>query len=293
MNPILRPYQSDLISRVFYQWQTHRRILAQLPTGGGKSVIFGAIASHFAHQGLRILLMAHREELIIQAHSHLSHWCNCEIGIIKAGYPEMPLFPVQVASVQSLVNRLDRVGHFDLIIIDEGVDIPALECVMLARPTKSLSRYLQMCGRVLRIAEVKTHGLIIDMTKSWATHGLPDFPRKKWQLEGIPPSKQELEVDDDREVKVKVKPDRLIPLADALPPDRELIEITGEGAWDNIYSDLVAYAIEKGYKAAWIRFRLEELKPPLTIWTKYAQMMKYKPGWAFYRWQEQKRGMAV
>jgi superfamily II DNA or RNA helicase len=45
MNPILRDYQSDLISRIFYQWQTHRRILAQLPTGGGKSVIFGAIAS--------------------------------------------------------------------------------------------------------------------------------------------------------------------------------------------------------------------------------------------------------
>jgi hypothetical protein len=82
-------------------------------------------------------------------------------------------------------------------------------------------------------------------------------------------------------------------IADALPLDRELIEVTGEGAWDHIYADLVAYAVEKGYKSAWIRFRLEELKPPLTIWTKYAQMMKYKPGWAFYRWQEQQRGMAA
>lgn len=120
MNPILRDYQSDLISRIFYQWQTHRRILAQLPTGGGKSVIFGAIASHFVRAGLRVLLMAHREELIVQAYSHLSHWCECGVGIIKAGYPETPLFPVQVASVQSLVNRLDRVGHCDLIIIDEA-----------------------------------------------------------------------------------------------------------------------------------------------------------------------------
>jgi hypothetical protein len=76
----------------------------------------------------------------------------------------------------------------------------------------------------------------------------------------------------ERQVKVKVKPERLIPLADVLPPDRELIEVTGEGAWDRIYADLVAYEIEKGYKAAWIRFRLEELKPPLTIWTKYAQL---------------------
>jgi superfamily II DNA or RNA helicase len=120
MNPILRAYQSDLISRIFYQWQTHRRILAQLPTGGGKSVIFGAIASHFVRAGLRVLLMAHREELIVQAYSHLSHWCECGIGIIKARYPETPLFPVQVASVQSLVNRLERSGHFDLIIIDEA-----------------------------------------------------------------------------------------------------------------------------------------------------------------------------
>lgn len=202
-------------------------------------------------------------------------------GESDSAHRKMTLERFKAGKIQVLTN----VGLFD-----EGVDIPALECVMLARPTKSLSRYLQMCGRVLRIAEGKTHGLIIDMTKSWATHSLPDFPRE-WQLEGMPTSKQELEVDDDRQV--KVKPDRLIPLADALPPDRELIEVTGEGAWDNIYADLVAYAGEKGYKAAWIRFRLEELKPPLTVWTKYAQMMKYKPGWAFYRWQEQQRGMAA
>jgi superfamily II DNA or RNA helicase len=72
----LRDYQNDSIDRIISQWQTHRRILTQLPTGGGKSVIFGAIASHFVSAGLRVLLMAHREELIIQAYSHLSHWCE-------------------------------------------------------------------------------------------------------------------------------------------------------------------------------------------------------------------------
>jgi superfamily II DNA or RNA helicase len=39
----LRDYQSDLLDRIFSQWQTNRRILAQLPTGGDKSVTFGAI----------------------------------------------------------------------------------------------------------------------------------------------------------------------------------------------------------------------------------------------------------
>ena len=47
----LRPYQSDLISRIFYQWQTHRHVIAKPPTGGGKSVIFGAIAFHFVRAG--------------------------------------------------------------------------------------------------------------------------------------------------------------------------------------------------------------------------------------------------
>jgi superfamily II DNA or RNA helicase len=76
-------------------------------------------------------------------------------GESDSGHRKRTLEQFKAGKIQVLTN---------LGLFDEGVDIPALECVMLARPTKSLSRYLQMCGRVLRISEGKTHGLIIDMT---------------------------------------------------------------------------------------------------------------------------------
>lgn len=94
--------------------------MGQLPTGGGKSVLFAAIASHYAELGLRVLLIAHREELIIQGAKHLSNWTQYPVGIIKAGYPFEPLFPIQFASIQTIVNRLDRLPDYDLVIIDEA-----------------------------------------------------------------------------------------------------------------------------------------------------------------------------
>ena len=118
--PQLRPYQQNLISRIFYQFQSHRRVMAQAPTGSGKSVIFGAIASHFAAKGCRVLCLAHREELIIQGASHLQNWTPYPVGIIKVGFPFEPLFPVQFASIQTIINRLDLVGDYDLIVVDEA-----------------------------------------------------------------------------------------------------------------------------------------------------------------------------
>lgn len=68
-------------------------------------------------------------------------------------------------------------------LFDEGFDVPGAEVAILARPTLSLAKYLQMCGRVLRIAEGKEWAYIIDPVSNWARHGLPNWPRK-WGLEG-------------------------------------------------------------------------------------------------------------
>lgn len=59
-------------------------------------------------------------------------------------------------------------------LFDEGFDVPACEVVILARPTASLNKYLQMCGRALRTAPGKLYGLIIDHVSNWKRHGLPD-----------------------------------------------------------------------------------------------------------------------
>lgn len=122
----LRDYQQDLVDRVQAEWSAgNKRVLMQLPTGGGKSVIFGAIAAQAVKEGKRVLAIAHREELVIQGQTHLSRQSGVDVGIIKAGYAPEPLYQVQMASVQSLVRRLDWSGHFDLVICDEAHHAPA------------------------------------------------------------------------------------------------------------------------------------------------------------------------
>jgi len=63
-------------------------------------------------------------------------------------------------------------------IIGEGVDVPVLQVVSLARPTESLQTYKQQVGRVGRPAPQvgKTHGIIIDHVKNVEKHGPPTKP---------------------------------------------------------------------------------------------------------------------
>ena len=67
-------------------------------------------------------------------------------------------------------------------ILGEGTDVPEMEVVIMARPTKSLGLYLQQFGRCLRPAPGKTHGIVIDHVNNVMSLGLPDDDRK-WSLE--------------------------------------------------------------------------------------------------------------
>jgi DNA repair protein RadD len=69
-------------------------------------------------------------------------------------------------------------------LFDEGLDVPGIECVIMARPTMSLGKYLQMIGRGLRPLKGKEFLIIIDHVGNVVTHGLPDRPRK-WTLDRI------------------------------------------------------------------------------------------------------------
>lgn len=79
----LRDYQQSLIQGVYEQWTQHQRVMAQLPTGGGKTVIFAAIAEEFVRRGESVLVLAHREELITQAAHKLETVTRSPIGIIQ------------------------------------------------------------------------------------------------------------------------------------------------------------------------------------------------------------------
>lgn len=116
----LREYQSQLLHDVFLLWSEAgvRRVLAQLPTGGGKTVIFASAAGQFTDRGHPVLVLAHREELLLQAKEKLEHVTGQPVGLIKAGYPEERTAPIQVASVASLVNR--ALPPAALVIVDEA-----------------------------------------------------------------------------------------------------------------------------------------------------------------------------
>lgn len=95
-------------------------VLLVLATGAGKTVVFANIAQAAASRGFRVLILAHRDTLIKQASRKLSEY-GVEHGIIMAGYTQNLHARVQVASVQTLVRRLDKIAtDFNLIVIDEA-----------------------------------------------------------------------------------------------------------------------------------------------------------------------------
>jgi superfamily II DNA or RNA helicase len=85
----------------------------------------------------------------------------------------------------SILRRFARGEVKQLVNVDlfgEGFDLPALECVSMARPTQSFALYAQQFGRSLRPMEGKAHALIIDHVGNVHRHGLPDAPRE-WSLD--------------------------------------------------------------------------------------------------------------
>lgn len=77
-------------------------------------------------------------------------------------------------------GEIDIVSNVDLLV--EGYDLPRLSSLILARRTKSISRYLQMCGRVGRPDDSKQDALIFDHAMCYHEHGHPTDDRD-WSLE--------------------------------------------------------------------------------------------------------------
>ncbi len=115
----LREYQEELIQQVFRHWGAgEHRVLVQLPTGGGKTIIFCVIANEFIKKSEPVLVIAHRVELINQAASKLEAVAGVPIGIIKSGYKPNADALLQVASIQTLIRR--QPPPATLVIFDEA-----------------------------------------------------------------------------------------------------------------------------------------------------------------------------
>lgn len=119
MSLALRPYQSDLLDETRRALAHHKRVLMQLPTGGGKTVVGGAMLIGAANKGLRSLFVVHRRELIEQTAVTLDK-VGLPHGFCAAGFPPRYKEPVTLCSVQTLGSRMERLPKPDLIILDEA-----------------------------------------------------------------------------------------------------------------------------------------------------------------------------
>jgi superfamily II DNA or RNA helicase len=77
-------------------------------------------------------------------------------------------------------RRILQIVNVDLL--GEGVDVPAIEVVSMARPTQSYGLFTQIFGRALRISSGKGLAIILDHVGNVARHGLPDA-RQRWTLD--------------------------------------------------------------------------------------------------------------
>lgn len=122
----LRPYQKEAKEAVFRQWgKGARRTLLVLPTGCGKTIVFAKITEECVCNGDRVLILAHRGELLEQAADKIAKATGLGCATEKAEESCFgSWFRITVGSVQSLMreSRLRRFpdNYFDTIIIDEA-----------------------------------------------------------------------------------------------------------------------------------------------------------------------------
>lgn len=102
----LRPYQVQAVEQLRAKVREgYKSAVLVAPTGAGKTTIAASIIDGARRHGRRVMFMAHRKELIDQCSARLDAH-GIDHGIIKAGNKRRNSLPVQVASVQTLVNRV-------------------------------------------------------------------------------------------------------------------------------------------------------------------------------------------
>lgn len=122
----LRPYQKEAKESIFTEWEKGiQKTLLVLPTGCGKTIVFAKVAEECVKQGDRVLILAHRGELLQQASDKIAKATGLGCSVEKAEETCLgSWFRITVGSVQSLMreSRLNRFpnNYFNTIVIDEA-----------------------------------------------------------------------------------------------------------------------------------------------------------------------------
>lgn len=165
-----------------------------------------------------------------------------------------------------------------------GFDLPELDCVVMARPTKSMVLYLQSLGRGLRIAEGKKDCLVLDHSGCVLRFGFPTDERL-WTLEGktalkAPEKRTKGQVEEAKRIKCPecgfvFNRSSTCPSCGYILKHRgqdektlpgKLVELNGEvvdgeeNMWarEQFYLELRGFAVEKGYRPGWAAYKYKE-----------------------------------
>ena len=126
----LRAYQKDICKSVREAFGKHRSVMMQMPTGTGKTVVLVSLVRQYLdldlrndpNGGCRVLIVAHRIELIEQVGEHLERH-SIDYGVMAGSKKAEVLKPVMVASIQTLnatISTINSTLSPSFIIIDEA-----------------------------------------------------------------------------------------------------------------------------------------------------------------------------
>lgn len=122
---MLRDYQQRTLDQLYAWFEAGNRgnPCLVLPTGSGKSHIVAALCKDALQNwpDTRVLMLTHVKELIEQnAEKMRQHWPGAPMGIYSASIGKKQLGePITFAGIQSIRKQASRIGHIDLVIIDE------------------------------------------------------------------------------------------------------------------------------------------------------------------------------
>ncbi len=133
---------------------------------------------------------------------NIAHAEHTAAAFTAAGYRAVAISGNSTREERTAALTGLRQGTIDIVcncaLWVAGVDCPEIGCVILLRPTKSLTMYLQSVGRGLRIAPGKPDLIVLDHASCVFTHGLPQDPRE-WSLDAKPKRKGSTDAPSVRE----------------------------------------------------------------------------------------------
>ena len=199
-------------------------------------------------------------------------------------------------------------------LFGEGFDVPNMQAVILARPTQSLTLFIQQALRPLRPDpnDPNKVAVIIDHVQNYLRHGLPN-KNHRWSLE--PNIEHKVKCPNCHKM---VKPlreagKRTCPLCgyefakgdgvaierkEKSSTDADLIELDVDFSTDSniveptiikrptTIEEFIAIAKQRKYKLAWAVFRAKEFARTYDDFLHIATVCGYKKGWAWHKWQE-------